>query len=43
VNRVFGHLYRDRVAGMVLVDSVRPDEWKKPHPEQLRMIEPGLR
>ena len=43
VNRVFAHLYRDRVAGMVLVDSVHPAEWKKPTPEQLRMIEAGLR
>src|SRR6266404_8168949 len=43
VNRVFAHLYRARVAGMVLVDSVHPAEWKKPTPEQLRMIEAGLR
>lgn len=43
VNRVFAHLYRDRVAGMVLVDSVHPAEWKKPTAEQLRMIEAGLR
>src|SRR5438132_13715938 len=43
VNRVFAHLYRDRVAGMVLVDSVTPAEWKTPTPEQLRMIEAGLR
>src|SRR5712692_6888590 len=43
VNRAYAHLYRDRVAGMVLVDSVHPAEWKKPTPEQLRMIEAGLR
>jgi pimeloyl-ACP methyl ester carboxylesterase len=43
VNRAYAHLYRDRVAGMVLVDSVHPAEWKKPTPEQLRMIETGLR
>src|SRR6266699_4104683 len=43
VNRAYAHLYRDRVAGMVLVDSVHPAEWKKPTPEQLRMIEVGLR
>src|SRR5438876_9427311 len=28
---------------MVLVDSVHPAEWKEPTPEQLRMIEAGLR
>jgi pimeloyl-ACP methyl ester carboxylesterase len=43
VNRVFAHLYHDRVAGMVLVDSVHPAEWENPTPEQLRMIEEGLR
>jgi pimeloyl-ACP methyl ester carboxylesterase len=43
VNRAFAHLYRDRVAGMVLVDSVHPAEWEKPTPEQLRMIDAGLR
>src|SRR5437016_3317489 len=43
VNRAYAHLYRDRVAGMVLVDSVHPAEWKEPTPEQLRMIEAGLR
>ncbi len=43
VNRAFAHLYRDRVAGMVLVDSLHPAEWKNPTPEQLQMIEVGLR
>jgi pimeloyl-ACP methyl ester carboxylesterase len=43
VNRAYVRLYRDRVAGMVLVDSAHPAEWKKPTPEQLRMIEAGLR
>src|SRR5882724_5526479 len=43
VNRAFAHLYRDEVAGMVLVDSVHPAEWENPTPEQLRMIEVGLR
>ncbi len=43
VNRAFVHLYRDEVAGMVLVDSVHPAEWENPTPEQLRMIELGLR
>lgn len=43
VNRAYAHLYRHRVAGMVLVDSVHPAEWKKPTPEQLRLIEAGLR
>jgi len=43
VNRAYAHLYRDRVAGMVLVDSVHPAEWKKPTAEQLRMIEAGQR
>ena len=43
VNRAFAHLYRDEVAGMVLVDSVHPAEWENPTPEQLRMIKVGLR
>ena len=43
VNRVFAHLYRDEVAGLVLVDSLHSAEWKNPAPEQLRMIEVGLR
>jgi len=43
VNRAFAHLYRNEVAGMVLVDSVHPAEWENPTPEQLRMIEVGLR
>jgi pimeloyl-ACP methyl ester carboxylesterase len=43
VNRAFVHLYRDEVAGMVLVDSVHPAEWENPTLEQLRMIELGLR
>ncbi len=43
VNRAFAHLYREEVVGMVLVDSVHPAEWKNPTPEQLRMIEVGLR
>ncbi len=43
VNRAYAYLFPDRVAGMVLVDSVHPAEWKKPTPEQLRLIEAGLR
>jgi len=43
VNRAFAHLYRNEVVGMVLVDSVHPAEWENPTPEQLRMIEVGLR
>jgi pimeloyl-ACP methyl ester carboxylesterase len=43
VNRAFAHLYRDRIAGTVLVDSLHPAEWENPTPEQLRMIEVGLR
>jgi pimeloyl-ACP methyl ester carboxylesterase len=43
VNRAFAHLYRNEVAGMVLVDSLHPAEWENPIPEQLRMIEVGLR
>jgi len=43
VNLAFAHLYRDEVVGMVLVDSVHPAEWENPTPEQLRMIEVGLR
>lgn len=43
VNRAFAHTYRNEVVGMVLVDSVHPAEWENPTPEQLRMIEVGLR
>ena len=43
VIRVFADLYRDKVAGMVLVDSLHPAEWKNPTAEQLRMIAVGLR
>jgi len=43
VSQAFAHMYRDEVVGMVLVDSVHPAEWKNPTPEQLRMIEVGLR
>ena len=43
VNRAFAHLYRDKVVGMVMVDSVHPAEWENPTPEQLRMIKVGLR
>ena len=43
VSQAFAHMYRDEVAGMVLVDSVHPAEWKNPTPEQLRVIEVGLR
>ena len=43
VNRAFAHLYRNEFVGMVLVDSVHPAEWENPTPQQLRMIEVGLR
>lgn len=43
VNRAFAKIYRNEVLGMVLVDSVHPAEWANPTPEQLRMIEVGLR
>lgn len=43
VIRAFADLYRDNVAGMVLVDSLHPAEWKNPTAEQLRTIEVGLR
>ena len=43
VSQAFAHMYRNEVAGMVLVDSVHPAEWKNPTTEQLRMIEVGLR
>ena len=43
VNRVFADLYRDKVVGMVLADSLHPAEWKNPTADQLRMIEVGLR
>src|SRR5437016_2699103 len=43
VNQAFAHMYRNEVVGMVLVDSIHPAEWVDPTPEQLRMIEVGLR
>lgn len=43
VNRAFAHIYRNEVVGMVLVNSVHPAEWENPTPEQLRIIEVGLR
>ena len=43
MNLAFKYLYRDEVVGMVLVDSVHPAEWENPTPQQLRMIEVGLR
>src|SRR6266436_67251 len=43
VNRAFAHIYRNEVVAMVLVDSVHPAEWENPTPEQLRMIEVGVR
>ena len=43
VNMAFAHLYRDEVAGMVLVDSLHPAEWENPTPEQWRLIKVGLR
>jgi pimeloyl-ACP methyl ester carboxylesterase len=43
VNMAFAHLYREKVAGMVLVDSLHPAEWENPTPEQWRMIKVGLR
>ncbi len=43
VNRAFAHMYCNEVIGMVLVDCLHPAEWENPTPEQLRMIEVGLR
>jgi len=43
VSRAFAHLYRDEIVGMVLVDSIHPDEWENPTPEQLMMVRVGLR
>jgi pimeloyl-ACP methyl ester carboxylesterase len=43
VNLAFAKLYRDNVAGMVLVDSIHPAEWENPNPDQLRLIKVGLR
>jgi pimeloyl-ACP methyl ester carboxylesterase len=43
VNRAFANIYRNEVAGMVLVDSLHPAEWENPTQAQLRMIEVGLR
>lgn len=41
--RAFAHLYRKDVVGMVLVDSIHPAEWENPNPDQLRVINAGLR
>src|SRR5215472_5441082 len=43
VSRAFAHLYRGEVAGMVLVDSIHPDEWENPTRDQLKMVHVGLR
>ena len=43
VNMAFAQLYRENVAGIVLVDSIHPAEWETPTPEQLRTIKVGLR
>jgi pimeloyl-ACP methyl ester carboxylesterase len=43
VNRAFAHRYCNEVVGMVLVDSLHPAEWEYPTPEQLHIIEVGLR
>ena len=43
VNLAFANLFRDDVAGMVLVDPIHPAEWETPIPEQLRVIKVGLR
>jgi pimeloyl-ACP methyl ester carboxylesterase len=43
VIRAFAQTYRREVVGMVLVDSIHPDEWKNPTPKQLRICEVGLR
>ena len=43
VSRAFAHLYRDEVVGMVLVDSIHPAEWENPTPEQMTMVQVGLR
>ncbi len=43
VSRPFAYLYREDVAGVVLVDSIHPAEWENPTPEQLRVISVGLR
>lgn len=43
VVRAFAHLYRDKVVGLVLVDSIHPAEWESPTPDQLRVIKVGLR
>jgi pimeloyl-ACP methyl ester carboxylesterase len=43
VNLAFANLFRDDVAGMVLVDPIHPAEWEAPTPEQLRVIKVGLR
>ncbi|PYT79829.1 MAG: hypothetical protein DMG40_14425 [Acidobacteria bacterium] len=43
VIRAFAGLYRQDVAGMVLVDSIHPAEWETPTPGQRRMVKVGLR
>ena len=43
VNLAFANLFRQDVAGMVLVDAIHPAEWETPTPQQLRVIKVGLR
>ena len=43
ISRAFAHLYRDEVVGTVLVDSIHPAEWENPTPEQMTMVQVGLR
>lgn len=40
--RYYAHKFPGEVAGLVLVDSVHPDEWKEVTPEQQRMIVGGV-
>src|SRR5215472_3698163 len=43
VSRAFAHLYRHEIVGMVLVDSIHAAEWENPTPEQMTVIQVGLR
>jgi pimeloyl-ACP methyl ester carboxylesterase len=43
VMRIFAARYRDRLAGLVLVDPAHPEEWLQPDEHARRQIERGVR
>ena len=43
VMRIFASRYRDRTAGLVLVDPAHPEEWLEPDERERRQIDRGVR